>query len=296
MTFCSRASLAAGEPFAGTGVRGRAYVLLPVPKGQWGEREMNSGWASPEELAAVRAARPGGVVVRLYNPPQKPGGAILVHAGPDAPQAALAALLAVFAPRWPIEASPPPTLAICTHGTRDRCCAKWGFAAFQQARRLFEAGRSVFRPAECSHLGGDRFAATGVFFPSGSMYAHLDAIDLEALCAAEAGGRLSPEAYRGRVFDPPAAQLARAGLARAGLADSAAAPLIVEREDAGALEVRTGGDRYRLSLGSRELSFFGSCDALEAGRPSLGLRKVVESAHRLGPAAVAEPEPHAPKA
>src|SRR5690606_222714 len=143
-------------------------------------------------------------------------------------------LLAAFAGRWSLDASGDPRLAICTHGTRDRCCAKFGFAAYQAARGLFEAGRSPFAPIECSDLGGDRFAATGVVSPSGSMYAHLDSMDLAALGAEEAAGRLDPTHYRGRVFEPPLAQVVRAGLARAGLVNDAAGPLAVTEAAGGA--------------------------------------------------------------
>jgi hypothetical protein len=278
--FCSRASIAAHEPFAGTGVRGDAYVFLPVPKASWREQELNRRWAAPAELQAIREARAAGIVTRLYNPPPVADGAeppaILVHVGPAGAPAGLEPLLAAFGGRWPRDLSGRPRLAICTQGTRDRCCAKWGFAAFQAARRLFEAGRSPFAPIESSHLGGDRFAATGVFFPSGSMYAHLDAVDLAALCGSEAAGRLEPAAYRGRVYDPQLAQLARAALAAHGMFNDAAAPIAVERRAPDEAEARAGGRRYRLRLRAREVEFFGDCAHLAVERLSRGRRMVVE--------------------
>ena len=288
MTFCSRASLAAHEQSAGTGVRGDAYVFLPVPKRLWHDHEMNSHWAAPEELAAVRAARKAGVVTRLYNPPEDgeaPPVLAHAHALGEARSDGLERLLALFGRRWPAEASGPPRLAICTHGTRDKCCAKFGFAAFQAARRLFEAGASPFEPVECSHLGGDRFAATGIFFPSGSMYAHLDALDLAALCRAEAEGRLMASGYRGRVFDPPLAQLVRAGLARQGLLDGAAAPIGVRSRSHVEVEAEAAGRRYRVRLKVCEVEFFGSCSALAAAKPSRGRRLVFEAAELMASAA-----------
>lgn len=284
MKFCSRASIAAHEPFAGTGVRGEAYVFLPVPKAQWRDKEMNRRWAEPAELQAIRDARPGGVVTRLYNPPsaEENGPApVLVHLAGEAPPEALAPLLGAFAARWPLDQSGQPRLAICTHGTRDRCCAKWGFAAFQAARALFEAGRSPFAPIECSHLGGDRFAATGIFFPSGSMYAHLDAIDLAALSATEAGGRLDPASYRGRVYDAQLVQLARAALAAHEALNDATAPVAVLHRTGDTLEVQAAGRRYRLELAAREVKFFGDCESLAEHRPSRGRRLVVEALERL---------------
>jgi hypothetical protein len=280
MSFCSRLSQAAHEPFAGTGVQGRAYVFLPVAKRQWQDREMNRLWASDEELAAINTARQAGVVTRLYNPLEGEP-AILVHAEAGPAPHGLAPLLEVFGRRWPIDADSGPRLAICTHGTRDRCCAKFGFAAYQAARRLFETGLSAFAPIECSHLGGDRFAATGIFFPSGSMYAHLDAVDLGSLCAEEASGRLDPVHYRGRVFEPPLAQVVRAGLARAGLVNDSMTPIAVT-DEAGAVAAQMGPQRYRVQLRMAEVAFFGSCSAVEAAKPSRGRRRVFEAAETLG--------------
>lgn len=284
MNFCSRVSIAAHEHFAGTGVRGQAYVFLPVAKRVWHEKEMNSHWASRDELHAIQVARKAGVVTRLYNPPSREGAEeapVIVHTREDMPAEGLEALLAVFGRRWRIDATGRPTLAVCTHGTRDRCCAKWGFAAFQEARRLVAAGVSSFEPIETSHLGGDRFAATGIFFPSGSMYAHLGDLDLAALCTAEAAGRLDPARYRGGVFDPQVVQLVRAGLAREGLVNDTTAPIAITPHDPCEVEAGVAGRRFRVRLRVAEVEFYGSCAALSAAKPSHGRRTVFDHAELL---------------
>lgn len=284
MNFCSRVSLAAHEQVAGTGVRGQAYVFMPVPKRLWREQEMNGLWASADELQAIRVARKAGVVTRLYNPPAATAPAeapVLVYARPGSAPEGLEPLLARFSARWRGEAAGQPRLAICTHGTRDRCCAKFGFAAFQTAKRLHEAGYSSYEPIECSHLGGDRFAATGIFFPSGGMYAHLDDVDLAALCAAEAAGRISAATYRGGVFDAPLVQLVRAGLARQGLADACSAQIEVAERGPLELAARVDGRRYLVKLKLSQVEFYGSCAALAAARRSRGRRAVFDHAEPL---------------
>lgn len=284
MSFCSRVALASREVCAGTGVRGEAYAFLPVPKRNWHDHEMNAQWASPEELEAIRVARQAGVVTRLYHPPGEPGeeaAPVIVHRPAAGASPALERLLSVVGRRWRIDDAGGPRLAICTHGTRDRCCAKFGFAAFLAAQRLFETGASVFAPLQCSHLGGDRFAATGVFFPSGSMYAHLDSVDLAAVCAAEAAGRILPASYRGRVFEPPLTQLVRAGLARANLVNDASGAIEVVRHGPGEVEAFVAGSRYRLRMHAAQVEFFGSCGAMSGAKLSRGRRMVVESVERL---------------
>lgn len=278
MNFCSRECIASGEPRAGTGVRGQAYVFLPVPKRFWRESEFNEGWASPEELAAIRLARTGGAVARLYNP-QAGLDCALVYRGPD-PAPGLEPLLEVARRRWAVVDDAAPRFAVCTQGKRERCCAKWGYRVFTVASGLHREGRFPFRPLECSHVGGDRFAATGLVFPSGSMYAHLDTVDLAQLGAAEAAGRILPAIYRGRVYDPPLTQIVRAGLARDGLLDDATTPLSVTQRAPDEAEVRAEalGVAFRVRLGVAELSFFGSCDKLEAGRTSRGRRTIYQAA------------------
>lgn len=278
MTFCSRECIAAGEPRAGTGVRGQAYVFLPVPKRLWRAREFNTAWASAEELEAIRASRAGGVVTRLYNPLPDLDAA-LVYRGP-AGAVGLEPLLEVVGRRWSVVSDDAPRFAVCTQGKRERCCAKFGYAVFSQAAALRAEGRFPFQPLECSHLGGDRFAATGLFFPSGSMYAHLDTADLAELGAAEATGRIAPAIYRGRAYDAPLAQVVRAGLASEGLMNDATTPLRIE--ELGPDEVRAEapelGLAFRVRLGAAELSFVASCDHLEAHRRSKARRIVYETA------------------
>ena len=271
MNFCSRASHGGGAPLAGTGVHGQAYVFLPVSKHSWGRSEMNACWAAPEELQAIKLARRHGVVTRLYHPraPGEPEG--------------LAHLLDAVRPRWLVDDGQAPRFAVCTQGTRDRCCAKWGFAVYRQARALHAAGRFPFEPLECSHLGGDRFAATGIFLPSGSMYAHLDQTDLEQVGAAEAGSAIATGAeYRGRVFDAQLVQIVRAGLARDGIADHATAPIAIvdpEHPEAGHVFVTLeGGGAYEVRLGAEEMRFYASCEAMDAGKTSRGRRVVYAGA------------------
>jgi hypothetical protein len=71
---------------------------------------------------------------------------------------------------------------VCTHGTRDRCCASFGYPVYNRLRRAFErdpAGTS--RVWRVSHLGGHRFAPTLIDLPDGRSWAHLDAEAVDRL-------------------------------------------------------------------------------------------------------------------
>ena len=62
-----------------------------------------------------------------------------------------------------------PLFLVCTHGKRDKCCAKFGIPIYKTVRTL--AGESAVW--QCSHVGGDRFAANLICFPDGLFYGHV---------------------------------------------------------------------------------------------------------------------------
>ena len=86
-----------------------------------------------------------------------------------------------------------PLYLVCTHGRRDKCCAKFGFPLFKSLRR--EDEQAVW---QSSHVGGDRFAANVVCFPHGLFYAHVtDEVGKEIM--KEYGERrILTQKYRGR--------------------------------------------------------------------------------------------------
>jgi hypothetical protein len=96
-----------------------------------------------------------------------------------------------------------PTYLVCTHGGHDACCALRGRPL---ARALPAPG-----PAdvwECSHLGGDRFAANLLVLPHGFYYGQVPGDGAE-IVAAHQHDRVALAWLRGRAGLPPAAQAAQ---------------------------------------------------------------------------------------
>lgn len=88
-------------------------------------------------------------------------------------------------------------LLVCTHGKRDRCCAKFGFPIYKQLVQL--APSSQFTVWQTTHLGGHRFAPTMVCLPHGLCYGRLRDEDLPLLLLAQNQGKIFNLAnYRGR--------------------------------------------------------------------------------------------------
>jgi hypothetical protein len=100
---------------------------------------------------------------------------------------------------------PEPVYAVCAHGTHDVCCAIRG--------RPVAAALDRVRPGrvwECSHVGGDRFAANLLVLPSGMLYGRVVASSAEALVDAVDRGAVLDQHVRGRVGFPPDVQAAMA--------------------------------------------------------------------------------------
>ncbi|HEX8424594.1 MAG TPA: sucrase ferredoxin, partial [Pyrinomonadaceae bacterium] len=91
-----------------------------------------------------------------------------------------------------------PLYLVCTHGKRDKCCAKFGYALYKSLRA---DGAAATREQvwQSSHVGGDRFAANLICFPHGLFYAHVtEEAGRVILSEYEHGRRLVLAGYRGR--------------------------------------------------------------------------------------------------
>jgi hypothetical protein len=86
-----------------------------------------------------------------------------------------------------------PLFLVCTHGRRDKCCAKFGVPLYNALSE--QGGDSVW---QSSHVGGDRFAGNLVCFPHGLFYAHADAEAGRRVVEAYRAGRVLTEEFRGR--------------------------------------------------------------------------------------------------
>lgn len=92
-----------------------------------------------------------------------------------------------------------PLYLVCTHGKRDKCCAKFGYALYKSLHAC-EAGdgRLGERVWQSSHVGGDRFAANLICFPHGLFYAHVTEEGGRRIVEEYERRRLVLENYRGR--------------------------------------------------------------------------------------------------
>jgi hypothetical protein len=102
-----------------------------------------------------------------------------------------AALLGGGTPGVPVD---HPLFVVCTHGKRDRCCAKYG-------RPLYDQLKGKVDPEwvwQATHVGGDRFAGNVVVLPEGLYFGRVGEKDLDPILDDYFDGRINLERYRGR--------------------------------------------------------------------------------------------------
>jgi len=111
-----------------------------------------------------------------------------------------------------------PLYLVCTHGRNDRCCALRGRPVAHAV-----AAAHPDRVWECSHVGGDRFAANVVVLPDGLYLGRVEPEDAVGVLAELERGVLPAGLVRGRSSLPlptqAAQQFAREATGRWGVGD-----------------------------------------------------------------------------
>jgi hypothetical protein len=253
---CTPESLARHESLVGTASRVQRWMIVEQP-GAWGADALAQSRLDPDTAAGLAAtARAHSVrvlLVRRHLTQRRLGptrAVFLVHSRAECcwieqvnleaedPKALLRLDLGALAfPDPPGIGVPGPASLhlVCTNGRHDPCCADFGRPV---ARALAEAeAPDVW---ECSHVGGDRFAANVVCLPEGVYYGRVPADRAARVLADYREGRLDLDHYRGRSCYGPLVQAAEA-FARAHLREvrlDGMSVLAASRRDDGTAAVR----------------------------------------------------------
>lgn len=229
---CSDRSIERGDPLAGTGGFGERWFLIEID-GSWGPHAFLNSRLDP--LLAE------GLVRRIEGAGMRPLAIRRVNRRADARRAHNSWRWAIVdtrpgreSTRWgsvtdpalllevPLDGSSgipsdEPVICVCTHARHDQCCAVRG-------RPVATALAAAFpeQTWECSHLGGDRFAATLIIFPAGLYYGRTTVDEAPGLVESYRAGRVDPHTFRGRSSSPNVVQAAES-VAREETGDNAIA-------------------------------------------------------------------------
>ena len=285
---CSDASRVRREPLTATASRVERWVLVEQC-GAWGPPVLPTARMDPAlvEHLTAETARGGARMLLLRHPRGvacPPGRTVcLVESRPGRERV----LTRVFLdddelrrtplPVADLDGDPPgwtsfdgPLLLVCTHGRKDRCCAVRGRPVVEAL-----AARYPERTWECSHVGGDRFAANLVVLPEGHYVAQLEPAEAPGVVADLRAGRLPLEHYRGRSSLPlpvqAAEHIARERTGRTGTDDLRLREQVVEGGNtwtvvlAGAQDLPDVEVRVRWVPEAREAALL-SCAAVQETR------------------------------
>ena len=212
--FCSELSRNRGEQIFGTAPRADAWLLIEHP-GAWSPKGFPDDRLSLPIRRNIEAlARFLGGAKKLMIRHRRRGEVLrmfMVRSSEQAPSVSMLAFgayedLLCYAPEDLVARARPydrPLFLVCTHGKHDKCCAKFGFSVYCALHDALPEDTW-----ECSHVGGDRFAANLVCFPEGLYYGHVSRAASLAAAAEHAAGRIVLESYRGRCCYSRPAQIA----------------------------------------------------------------------------------------
>jgi hypothetical protein len=187
----------ASEPLAGTATAATRFLLVEH-RGRWG-RDALDGTELPEPAAAIANGFDGRVM--LVRRPERTSGSLLLRADVTEGGGELRVLSEEGDDGGPVAG---PLFLVCTHGRRDRCCARLGAPVYDALAPHVEPDRLW----QSSHHGGHRFAPNVLVLPHGIQLGRVDPARAEELAALLTDGRIPLECYRGRTLDTQRLQAA----------------------------------------------------------------------------------------
>jgi hypothetical protein len=194
-----------------------ARLLLVEQPGPWGHRGLRESRFDSEAAVALeaRAASEGVRVLAIRRPGRTPAGTVRSWYLADARDAHQSVWRGEYHDGrelldLPLDGSVgqpdgAPAYLVCAHSKHDTCCALRG--------RPVAAALADLRPGrvwECSHIGGERFAANVLMLPSGLVYGRVLPFAAPEFVAAAEAGEVVGALLRGRIGLVPVAQAALA--------------------------------------------------------------------------------------
>ena len=206
--FCADISAETAEPLTAT-ASGVEHWILVEYRGLWSRDVLGGSLFSERVKAALReqlAAFPRSRLLFIRRPERRAREGRMVYlARSTEEQSSLRSLEVghveeLVGVDLGMRAQPVdhPLLVVCTHGKRDRCCARYGRPLYDRMGEAAEEGWVW----QSTHVGGDRFAGNLVCLPHGLYFGRVGADGAWPLLDDYLAGRIYLDRYRGRSCYP----------------------------------------------------------------------------------------------
>ena len=222
--FCADNSREQGEELIGTATNNQNYVLIECPQ-PWVSSAFDSKWV-PENLNVLvkeckRAKLPIRFLLIANNTSHKVDSTTLLiyeidkglGSGYSKREFKLENIeqAATTVKKWlkgknskyEVETNITRDFLVCTHGSHDKCCARYGGKFhFHACNKITEMGLKNVRIWKSSHFGGHRFAPTMIDLPNGRYYGNLDSTSFQSILTRSGNIKDLIRVYRGWGFLP----------------------------------------------------------------------------------------------
>lgn len=227
--FCSDHSKEVGEDVIGSATNCQTYVLIECPP-PWHSEALNSRWV-PNSLKVLveevkRTKQPIRFLLIANNESHKIDHTTLLiyhqQEGlsngyrkqefqlPNIEQAAptIRKWLSGRTLDYQVKTSATRDILVCTHGSHDMCCARYGNPFYYHAdATIADLGLDDVRIWKSSHFGGHRFAPTAIDLPEGRYYGGLDQESFKSILTRSGDINCLNKVYRGWGILPHAMQV-----------------------------------------------------------------------------------------
>ncbi|MBA3364939.1 MAG: hypothetical protein H0U03_04025 [Actinobacteria bacterium] len=295
--FCAEVSEESSEPLSGTASRVERWLVLEY-RGLWNRQVLGGSTLSERvkgHLTEQLSARPRSRLLFVRRPERRRSTGLKCYFGQSLERdrrfseldlESYEDLLAVDFARILDDGSAArlahPLLVVCTHGKRDRCCARYGRPLYDELREQLDDDWVW----QSTHVGGDRFAGNLVCLPEGLYFGRVGRAEVWTLLDEYLAGRLYLDRFRGRSCHPFAVQAAdRAVRARTRLTGIDDLRLVSARRQAEgwriALAADASGEVHEVDIVAElgDLTYL-TCSSPTLQRP----RRFVTAKHRVRPA------------
>ncbi|MBD2386463.1 sucrase ferredoxin [Cylindrospermum sp. FACHB-282] len=227
--FCSDYSRQIGEDVIGSATNYQTYVLVECPP-PWGSESFNSKWV-PENLRFLveevkRARLPISFLLIANDSSHKVDiTTLLIYQKQEGlsngyrkeefkleniEQVAnfVRKYLRGISPKSEVETSATRDILVCTHGSHDKCCARYGNPFYFHATdTIANLDLDNVRLWKSTHFGGHRFAPTAIDLPEGRYYGLLDQDTFSSILTRTGDIQCLNKVYRGWGILPTALQV-----------------------------------------------------------------------------------------